>query len=103
MIDIKEMARAWLIEHEHYEDDPLFDDDLKSLCDLLLEVEQNQSYVLYPGEISYDPSFGDDKKCECGHPYYRHFDTYEDMAPVGCKYCQIDQCSGFKEKVKENA
>lgn len=56
----------------------------------------------------YDPNFGDNKECLCGHPYYRHFDTYDDMAPVGCKYCSgyspngkhyHDQyCPGFKEK-----
>ncbi len=46
----------------------------------------------------YDSNFGDNKLCECGHEYYRHFDTYDNMAPVGCKYCHIDQCSGFKEK-----
>lgn len=40
----------------------------------------------------YDPDFGDDKLCVCGHPYSRHFDPYEDMDPVGCKYCQ---CSVF--------
>lgn len=28
-----------------------------------------------------------DEECTCGHPYYRHFDTYEEMSPVGCKYC----------------
>jgi hypothetical protein len=37
--------------------------------------------------MGYDPKFGDDRLCLCGHPYYRHFDTYEEMAPVGCKYC----------------
>jgi len=36
----------------------------------------------------YNPNYGDDKECICGHPYYRHFDTYENMATVGCKYCQ---------------
>jgi hypothetical protein len=35
----------------------------------------------------YDKTFGDDRECACGHPYYRHFDGYEDNAPVGCKYC----------------
>ena len=35
----------------------------------------------------YNPEFGDQKLCKCGHPYYRHFDTYEDMRAVGCKYC----------------
>lgn len=43
----------------------------------------------------YNPDFGDDKICECGHTYYRHFDTYEGMAPVGCKYCG---CEEFKLK-----
>lgn len=35
----------------------------------------------------YDPKFGDARLCKCGHAYYRHFDPFEDMAPVGCKYC----------------
>lgn len=43
----------------------------------------------------YDLKFGDDRECECGHIYYRHFDSYEDMKPVGCKYCGCDR---FKEK-----
>ena len=42
----------------------------------------------------YDREYGDDRECECGHPYYRHFDTYDGMAPVGCKYCQ---CHTFTE------
>jgi hypothetical protein len=44
---------------------------------------------------AYNPKFGDDKECECGHPYYRHFDSYEDNYPCGCKYCG---CREFKEK-----
>lgn len=36
---------------------------------------------------SYNPEYGDNRECECGHPYHRHFDSYEDMSPVGCKYC----------------
>ena len=43
----------------------------------------------------YDPNFGDDRECACGHSYYRHFDSYEDMSPVGCKYCE---CRRFREK-----
>ena len=49
--------------------------------------------------MGYDPVFGDDTLCLCGHPYYRHFDTYEGMHPVGCKYCI---CSGFKLKEVES-
>jgi hypothetical protein len=67
-------------------------------------------------EIVYDPNYGDDVLCECGHKYYRHFDTYEEMSPVGCKYCMhsddgkygeidiegtmIPVCSGFKKNEK---
>jgi len=28
--------------------------------------------------------------CICGHTYHRHFDSYENMRPVGCKYCGCD-------------
>ncbi len=39
------------------------------------------------GMQMYDPKFGDSKLCECGHFYERHFDSYDNMDPVGCKYC----------------
>lgn len=42
----------------------------------------------------YNPDYGDDRVCRCGHRYYRHFDGYDDNAPVGCKYCD---CFKFKE------
>ena len=35
----------------------------------------------------WNPDYPQDKLCKCGHPYYRHFDSYEDMEPCGCKYC----------------
>lgn len=44
----------------------------------------------------YNPKYGDDKICKCGHPYYRHFDSYEDMYPCGCKYCD---CNDFELKI----
>jgi hypothetical protein len=31
----------------------------------------------------YNLSYGDDIECKCGHPYYRHFDTYDNMDPCG--------------------
>lgn len=43
---------------------------------------------------AYNPEYGDTRICKCGHHYYRHFDGYEDDAPVGCKYCQ---CGTFVE------
>lgn len=45
----------------------------------------------------YNPDYGDDRDCQCGHKYYRHFDTYENMEPVGCKYCmcfEFSPCDG---------
>lgn len=42
----------------------------------------------------YNPNYGDDRICRCGHSYYRHFDTWEDMSAVGCKYCG---CWEFRE------
>ena len=42
----------------------------------------------------YNPEYGDDRVCVCG-TYYRHFDSYDHMAPVGCKYCE---CRKFEEK-----
>lgn len=44
----------------------------------------------------YNPNYGNNRICRCGHPYYRHFDTYEEMDPVGCKYCD---CYEFIEKI----
>ena len=42
----------------------------------------------------YNPKYGDDRTCKCGHAYYRHFDTYENMWNAGCKYCG---CNTFEE------
>lgn len=42
----------------------------------------------------YNPKYGNDRTCVCDHPYHRHFDSYEQMSNVGCKYCQ---CRDFEE------
>lgn len=46
----------------------------------------------------YNPKYGDDRMCVCGHVYYRHFDTYDNMANVGCKYRGSCECEGFCEE-----
>lgn len=46
----------------------------------------------------YNPKYGDSRLCQCGHIYYRHFDSYDEMAPCGCKYCS---CDTFVQRVKE--
>lgn len=51
---------------------------------IIKELEEIDAHV----PDAYDRNYGDDKRCaNCGHAYYRHFDTYDDMEPVGCKYC----------------
>lgn len=42
----------------------------------------------------YNPNYGDNRVCKCGHSYHRHFDSYEQMDAVGCKYCD---CFMFDE------
>ena len=39
----------------------------------------------------YNPDYGDSRICICGHQYHRHFDSYEDMYPCGCKYCPCEE------------
>jgi len=52
------------------------------------------------GVAPYDPDYGDNRLCTCGHTYYRHFDSFEKMAPVGCKYCFGEDCEGFEDSGK---
>jgi hypothetical protein len=62
------------------------------------EPEAERPYIIkriVTHERRYNPKYGDDRICECGHTYYRHFDSYEHMAAYGCKYCN---CFEFKER-----
>lgn len=51
-----------------------------------------------PIELQYDSEYGDEKLCKCGHSYDRHFDSYDCMKNIGCKYCP---CHTFTEKPPE--
>ena len=62
------------------------------IMSLSKEVEDlKQEHVPYYGRPVFDETIwkdeGDPNCSDCGHPYHRHFDGYEDWAPVGCKYC----------------
>lgn len=55
-------------------------------------VKRNGSYLLEKKveikfERKWNPNYSQHKICKCGHPYHRHFDSYEDMRAVGCKHC----------------
>jgi len=43
----------------------------------------------------WNKDYQQNKECICGDSYARHFDPYERMAPVGCKYCE---CMEFRPK-----
>lgn len=47
----------------------------------------------------YNPRYGDNRICNCGHEYCRHFDPYENNRAVGCKYCN---CFEFIEKSQQS-
>lgn len=66
--------------------------------DLLEEGNEDDPYIRgfsIQRTAKYNPHYGDSRTCQCGHPYHRHFDSYEDYDAVGCKYCQ---CATFVEK-----
>lgn len=61
----------------------------------------NSPYLKYEYKVvqrMYNPNYGDNRKCICGHSYYRHFDSYENMEDCGCKYCS---CLEFVEDTTE--
>ena len=88
-----------IITDNSYEHDALIWLENQIKIDLpLISNNINESYlkkINITVEKKYNVKYGDDKICKCGHPYYRHFDTYEDMSVIGCKYCA---CFYFKEK-----
>lgn len=75
-----------VMEAEYEEQVFMTKDELKNCPYLVARTIEYRS--------NYNPNFGDDRMCECGHPYYRHFDWMDDNIAVGCKYCG---CS-FTEK-----
>lgn len=94
-----------LIENEldKYISGYVLDENIKKLATKLANTLISEGYIEKEYDLDlplYDSSFGDDRICVCGHPYYRHFDTYEDMYPVGCKYCG---CGNFVEKGKDES
>jgi hypothetical protein len=68
----------------------------------MTETIEEQPYQITHETIKhrfYNPYYGDHRICNCGHTYYRHFDSYEAMRDVGCKYCS---CDTFEEDPDSN-
>lgn len=64
-------------------------------------VDEEKPYITETITIQkkkYNPNYGNNRMCVCGHAYYRHFDPWEDMEAVGCKYCG---CEEFREAESE--
>lgn len=62
-------------------------------------MTNEQPYIITNHDVTvttreYNPNFGDNRLCVCGHPYHRHFDSYDDMRAIGCKYCE---CGMWRE------
>lgn len=55
--------------------------DLRRIGDIVTGIQSKIDRL-------WDENHDQNAKCECGHIYNRHFDGYEDMAAVGCKYCE---------------
>lgn len=74
--------------------------DVNFLIDFLQENKEDiiDLEINLIQKIKYNPDYGDDRKCVCGHSYYRHFDSWDDNYPCGCKHCE---CYIFEE-YKEN-
>jgi hypothetical protein len=57
------------------------------------EDDGSESPYIYKEETTireircYNPKYGQNTACVCGHAYHRHFDWMEEDAAVGCKYC----------------
>lgn len=58
------------------------------------KMKEEKPYIIETITIQkkkYNPNYGDNRMCVCGHTYYRHFDPWDDMEAVGCKYCGCQQ------------
>jgi hypothetical protein len=84
------------IEPEYHYDIPTYASSVQEVSSTVIKEGKDVPYI--ETEVvakaifrEYNSEYGDDKLCKCGHSYYRHFDSWEGMTPVGCKYCQCDE------------
>ena len=53
----------------------------------ILNALEKAGWVVEWRGIPWDKDRDQDELCVCGHPYHRHFDSWDDNYPIGCKYC----------------
>lgn len=70
----------------------------KSVDEEMTEEKPYITETITMQKKKYNPNYGDNRMCVCGHTYYRHFDAWNDMEAVGCKYCG---CQEFVEEESE--
>lgn len=66
---------------------------------LMSNLDDKYKYVIKTITLKlYNPEYGDDRICVCGHTYDRHFDWMEpeDDQTCSCKYCG---CNDFNDKL----
>lgn len=73
-----------------------FEERIKEYQELMKNPEDGEEpyKIKWKAEKVYNPQYGDNRICICGHRYASHFDSYEEMEAVGCKYCG---CNNFVE------
>lgn len=77
----------------------IYEGDLKELQNSINWLQDRCSEEKPYLNEKYNPQYGDDRICKCGHSYIRHFDSYEDFEPTGCKYCHCDK---FEEMTEDD-
>lgn len=84
------------IEPEYHYDMPTYASSVQEVSSTVIKEGKDAPYIETEVIVKaifreYNPEYSDGKLCKCGHSYYRHFDSYEGMAPVGCKYCECNE------------
>jgi hypothetical protein len=87
------------------------EDVLNAFCDSYRENKPFNQQTLFAAlcELGYglrkrDPKHDQGMACArpgCGHPYERHFDSFDGDREVGCKYCGHSDCEAFVEPKTE--
>ena len=91
------LSQIWLLQAipvEAYREMDIMQEGCKWTFNQVENAPYHKEVIVYT-KHKWNPKYDENAECECGDPYYRHFDTYEKMEAVGCKWCE---CMEFKPK-----